>query len=202
MPESKYDTLAMPVEHEIKVKRSRFIARATPVESRKAAEAFVASIRKQHHDATHNCFAYRIKQDNNDVTRFYDDGEPSGTAGKPILQAILGRELTGVVVVVTRYFGGIKLGTGGLIRAYGDAAAETLDRAPIRTVVRTDRILVEYAYEWSNAVHKTLEQTEARVKSSEYGTTVKQEIWVRKDQTDLFIATLTDRCAGNIHIEV
>ncbi len=202
MPELTYHTVAMPVEHEIKIKRSRFIGRATPVESREAAEAFVASVRKQYHDATHNCFAYRVEQQDRDVIRFNDDGEPSGTAGKPILQAIQGRELTGVVVVVTRYFGGIKLGTGGLIRAYGDAAAETLDRAPIRTVVRTDRILVEYAYEWSNAVHKTLEQTEARVGSSQYGSTVKQEIWVRKDQTDLFITMLTDRCAGNIHVEV
>jgi uncharacterized YigZ family protein len=124
-------TLAGPAHFAQDVRKSRFLANATSVATSEAAIAFVTAV--AHADATHNCWAYRIGQQ----YRFNDDGEPAGTAGKPILQAIDGQGLDEVVVVVTRWFGGIKLGAGGLMRAYGGAAAECLRNAVRRPLIET-----------------------------------------------------------------
>src|SRR3954447_7594427 len=118
------DTLAQPVSHTLEVKHSRFIAHAAPIDGAAAALAFLQQVAVA--DATHNCWAYRHGQD----YRSSDDGEPAGTAGRPILAAIDGQGFDRVMVVVTRWFGGIKLGAGGLVRAYGGAAAECLRTAP------------------------------------------------------------------------
>jgi uncharacterized YigZ family protein len=124
-------TLAAPAQFGQDVRKSRFLANATNVAAPDAAFAFVAAA--AHADATHNCWAYRIGQQ----YRFNDDGEPAGTAGKPILQAIDSQRLDQVVVVVTRWFGGIKLGAGGLMRAYGGVAAECLRNAIRRQLIET-----------------------------------------------------------------
>ena len=116
-------TLAQPCRHQEEIRKSRFLALAAPAESTEQALAFVREAGDP--TATHNCWAWRIGQD----YRFNDDGEPGGTAGRPILQAIEGQAMDRVVVVVTRWFGGIKLGAGGLVRAYGGTAAECLRRA-------------------------------------------------------------------------
>ena len=124
-------TLAAPAHFAQDVRKSRFLANASSVTMADAAIAFVTAV--AHADATHNCWAYRIGQQ----YRFNDDGEPAGSAGKPILQAIDGQGLDEVVVVVTRWFGGIKLGAGGLMRAYGGAAAECLRNAARRPLIET-----------------------------------------------------------------
>lgn len=124
-------TLAAPGRLAQEIRKSRFLANASSVATPSAALAFVDAV--AHADATHNCWAYRTGQQ----YRFNDDGEPSGTAGKPILQAIDGQGLDDVVVVVTRWFGGIKLGAGGLMRAYGGCAAECLRGAAKRELVQT-----------------------------------------------------------------
>ena len=116
-------TLAQPCRHQEDIRKSRFLALAAPVASPEQALAFVHEASEP--AATHNCWAYRIGQD----YRFNDDGEPGGTAGRPILQAIDGQDMDRVAVVVTRWYGGIKLGAGGLVRAYGGTAAECLRRA-------------------------------------------------------------------------
>lgn len=118
-------TLAEPVQAEIIEKKSRFIGYAAPVESEEAAQAFLQEIRTKHRDATHNCYAYQVGE-HNQYQRSSDDGEPSGTAGRPILEVIKGSGLANVIVVVTRYFGGTLLGTGGLVRAYSATAAAAL----------------------------------------------------------------------------
>mgnify|MGYP003774620885 CR=1 FL=1 len=123
------DTLAGPVDLAQEVKKSRFLARATPVATPAEALAFLERIADP--QATHNCWAYRIGAQ----YRFSDDGEPGGTAGRPILQAIDGQGFDQVMVVVTRWFGGIKLGAGGLVRAYGGCAAECLRTAARRPLV-------------------------------------------------------------------
>jgi len=126
-------TLAQPCRHQEEIRKSRFLAQAAPVESTEQALAFVREVGDP--TATHNCWAYRIGQD----YRFNDDGEPGGTAGRPILQAIEGQAMDRVAVVVTRWFGGIKLGAGGLVRAYGGTAAECLrlaGRVPIVAMAR------------------------------------------------------------------
>jgi uncharacterized YigZ family protein len=122
-------TLAAAARFELEVRRSRFVAHAAPVDGVDRAVAFIES--QSDRSATHNCWAWRVGQQ----YRFNDDGEPSGPAGKPILQAMDGQELDGVVVLVTRWFGGIKLGAGGLMRAYGGCAAECLRAAPRRVLV-------------------------------------------------------------------
>ena len=144
------DTLAGPAEAMLEVKKSRHLARAEPVDSPEAALAFIARISVP--EATHNCWAYRIGA----AYRFSDDGEPAGTAGKPILAAIDGQGLDGVVVVVTRWFGGIKLGAGGLVRAYGGAAAEALRNAPRKAIVRWEALDVAVGFPHVQALHAAL----------------------------------------------
>lgn len=122
-----YKSVKQCSEAEYTVNRSRFIGRCFPVESEEAALCLLGDIRKKHWDATHNCFAYRIGE--NAAARFSDDGEPGGTAGKPIMDVLTGRELTNVLCVVTRYFGGILLGAGGLVRAYSKSAADAVTKA-------------------------------------------------------------------------
>lgn len=126
-------TLSATASHSVDIRKSRFVAQASPIESASQAMAYVQQLSDV--SATHNCWAYRIGQD----YRFNDDGEPGGTAGRPILQAIEGQAMDGVVVVVTRWYGGIKLGAGGLARAYGGTAAECLrlaDRVPLVAMAR------------------------------------------------------------------
>ncbi|MBP1851722.1 IMPACT family protein [Rhizobium halophytocola] len=134
------ETLKAPAGFEQTVKKSRFLASAAPIVSEDEARAFLES--HCENGANHNCWAYRIGQ----TYRFNDDGEPSGTAGKPILQAIDGQDLDGVVVVVTRWFGGILLGSGGLMRAYGGTAASCLRAAPRRQIILTTRRWVSVAF--------------------------------------------------------
>ena len=122
-----YKSVKQCSEAEYTVNRSRFIGRCFPVESEEAALCLLGDIRKKHWDATHNCFSYRIGE--NAAARFSDDGEPGGTAGKPIMDVLTGRGLTNVLCVVTRYFGGILLGAGGLVRAYSKSAADAVTKA-------------------------------------------------------------------------
>jgi uncharacterized YigZ family protein len=130
------DTLAAPAQHTLKVKHSRFLAQAVPIDAVEAAQR--ALLRLSDTDATHNCWAWRF----GDEYRSNDDGEPAGTAGRPILAAIDGQGVDRVLVVVTRWYGGVKLGAGGLVRAYGGAAAECLRLAERRPLIRTAELLV------------------------------------------------------------
>lgn len=130
---------------EIVEKKSRFIASVQPIDSEEEAISFIEQIRKKYWDATHNCYAYVVGK-RNEVQRCSDDGEPSGTAGKPILEVILGQEVHNAVVVVTRYFGGTLLGTGGLVRAYTNATIEGLKQCVIveKKAGRKVRIVTDY----------------------------------------------------------
>jgi uncharacterized YigZ family protein len=144
------DTLAAPASHALEVKHSRFLARAAPVDGAEDALRFLADVADP--DATHNCWAYRIGQD----YRSSDDGEPAGTAGRPILAAIDGQGFDRVMVVVTRWFGGVKLGAGGLVRAYGGAAAECLRTASRRPLVMLREVELRAPFDDLGAVHAAL----------------------------------------------
>lgn len=146
------DTLAARAAHALEVKHSRFIVHAAPVTAPEGALAFLAEVADP--AATHNCWAYRIGT----LYRFSDDGEPAGTAGRPILAAIGGQGYDQVVAVVTRWFGGIKLGAGGLVRAYGGAAAECLRLAPRQPLIAYCEVALGYPFEATGAVHATLAQ--------------------------------------------
>jgi uncharacterized YigZ family protein len=148
-------TLAAPAEAQTRVKASVFLALAAPVETEEAARAVLAAREKEHWDASHHCSAWRLRSG---ASRASDAGEPSGSAGAPILAAIEGAGLTDVMVVVTRWFGGTKLGVGGLVRAYGDAAAEALAAAPRRVGTRAARLRVRYPYAHTAAVMRALER--------------------------------------------
>ena len=129
-----YLVLDKPVISEIKIKGSRFLAEAIPVSSVEEADAALLAIKKRDYDATHHCSAYRIGSDGN-TFRYNDDGEPNSSAGLPIYRQIEGRNLTNALVVVIRYYGGTKLGTGGLVRAYGEAASLALDAATVKEII-------------------------------------------------------------------
>jgi uncharacterized YigZ family protein len=144
------DTLAAPADFALEVKHSRFLAQAAPVASAADAQAFVAATGDP--DATHNCWAWRV----GDAYRSSDDGEPAGTAGRPILAAIDGQGCDRVAVVVTRWYGGIKLGAGGLVRAYGGAAAECLRRATRVPIVAMRELDVRAGFDDLGAVHAAL----------------------------------------------
>lgn len=154
------ETLLQPVCFDLEVKKSLFRCQAAPVESPDQALAFLQAV--QDRDATHNCWAYRIGQQ----YRFSDDGEPGGTAGRPILAAIDGQGLDGVMAVVTRWFGGIKLGAGGLVRAYSGAAAECLRTAARRSVIVRRIYRLHCKFEHLGAIHLALQQAGA-VKAGE-----------------------------------
>ncbi len=154
----------------ITVKGSKFISTIVPVLSKEEAEVKYLAIKKKYYDATHNCFAYRIDAQ---TFRFSDDGEPSGTAGRPILQVLEGSGLWEVLCVVTRYFGGTKLGTGGLIRAYSEAAKQALKNVTIKEKVRLKSLKVQVDYAHEKFVFRLLSEFEGRVIKSNYA----QGVW-------------------------
>jgi len=150
----RYRTVKQYGETEIVIQKSRFIAYVNRVESEEEATAFVQEIARRNWDATHNCYAWVVGH-GGEVQRSSDDGEPAGTAGRPILEVIRARELVDTAVVVTRYFGGIKLGTGGLVRAYSQSASAGLDAAGtvIRQLHRAMEVTLDYS--WMGKVEHT-----------------------------------------------
>lgn len=141
----QYKTVYKQAEAEIVEKKSRFIATVRPIASEEEAKTFIEGLKKKYWNANHNCFAYQVGE-NNDIQRFSDDGEPNGTAGKPILDVLKGEDIKNTVIVVTRYFGGTLLGTGGLVRAYGKSAKEGLLSARIMEKELYKKVSVKVDY--------------------------------------------------------
>ncbi|MDN4473011.1 YigZ family protein [Demequina zhanjiangensis] len=150
-------TIASPVEHSLEIKKSVFLAHLEPVGSMEEADAVIAAIRKEHWDARHHCTAL-ILGDNADRQRSNDDGEPAGTAGVPMLEVLRHRQVTDLVAVVTRWFGGTLLGAGGLVRAYGSAVSEALDRATVVERVPLTRCVMEVPHADAGRVLSFLHQ--------------------------------------------
>lgn len=176
MEHSPYTTIEHPATAELTVERSRFIGHCREVATEAEAKAFIAQIREEHSQANHNCYAYRIGPSGNPLEYFNDHGEPSGTAGKPILGAIQRLNLTNVVVVVTRYFGGKKLGVRGLIEAYGQTATLVLNEAGAVVRVPKFKATLVYNYSEHSLVLHRLQQVEAEVVNTEYTEVVTLEI--------------------------
>ncbi|MDQ7312854.1 MULTISPECIES: YigZ family protein [unclassified Stenotrophomonas] len=190
------DTLAQPVNHALEVKHSRFITQAAPIDGAAAAMAFLQQVAVT--DATHNCWAYRHGQD----YRSSDDGEPAGTAGRPILAAIDGQGFDRVMVVVTRWFGGIKLGAGGLVRAYGGAAAECLRTAPRLPLVALARLQLLAGFEDLGTLHATLPAFSAEKRDEQFDANgVCLRIELPADQVDALKIRLRDATRDRIRIE-
>jgi len=200
MTEDSYTTLKGMTSSEIKVKGSRFIGYATTAGDKQEAESFIGEISRKHHDATHNCFVYRIGIGDRAIFRYSDDGEPSGTAGKPILEAIDGRELTHIVCVVTRYFGGTKRGTGGLARAYGECAAKTLDRGDKIKKYITQPLRIVYEYDLTGVVMGLVSDYDCKIESTHYKTDTEMTLSVRLSLLERFRQALIDATAGKVKI--
>ena len=156
-------TLVEPFSAEQTIKKSLFITHVAPITTAQEALDFFAT--KHQPEATHNCWAFKLEQS----YRFNDDGEPGGTAGRPILQAIEGQELVNVAVLVIRYFGGIKLGTGGLIRAYGGSAAKCLQQAPRQEIIPTTQIICEASFPDMAILRSRLLRPEVSVLAEDFG---------------------------------
>jgi uncharacterized YigZ family protein len=188
-------TLTGEVTHEAVVKHSRFIAHAAPVANEDEARAFLERIGDP--DANHNCWAFKA----GDQYRFDDDGEPGGTAGRPILQAIEGQEMDRVVVVVTRHFGGVKLGTGGLVRAYGGTAAEALRIAPSRPLIRKVRLRISLPFDCINAAHQAMDSFKATKLDETFNSEgVTLMVTVPETQREAFAENLRDLARGQVRI--
>lgn len=162
-------------EDEIVEKKSRFIAAVEPVESEEDALAFIEAVRKKHWDARHHCFAYVIG-DRNELARCSDDGEPQGTAGRPMLDVLLNEGIHNVVVVVTRYFGGVLLGTGGLVRAYSGAVKAGLASSVIITRMNGIKLEICTDYAGLGKIQYILGQRGIRILNSEYTDAVRLEV--------------------------
>lgn len=186
-----YRSIAAPAEGLFKDQGSRFIAEAWPVESEQEVKAIVDAARKQYHDARHHCYAYRLGYQG-DRFRANDDGEPSGSAGRPILGQIDARGLSDVLVVVTRYFGGIKLGIPGLIRAYKSATADALDRAEIVEKIAARPFRIQFGYLAMNAVMKVLKDMKLPQTDQDFGERCTLCTRVRLAKVDDFLAAMQD----------
>ncbi len=182
------------------IERSRFIANCVHAESEEEARAFVEKIRAEHPLATHNCFAF-VADDAGNLLRFSDDGEPQGTAGMPILEVLRGKKLMQTAVVVTRYFGGIKLGAGGLVRAYSSAAAEALAGADIREYRLCRELRAEVGYDAYDALRKFLDRAPCFVRDTEYTGSVAVKIAVAEEEKGAFSASLIDNMAGKVLLQ-
>jgi len=181
---------------EYEVKKSVFIAHVKHVESEESAREFVQQVRKKYFDATHNCSAWILGEGGN-LQKSNDDGEPGGTAGNPILETIKKNDLTNAAVVVTRYFGGIKLGAGGLIRAYSHTASLGLNAAKIIRMTPFQRIALTLEYNFLAQVENFLRKKNIAVESSDYTDVVTLNILILPAQVDDFITELTDLTAAN-----
>lgn len=186
-----YRTVKAASQIALKREGSRFIGEAFPVTDREAAEAQIEAVQAREPQATHWCTAYRVGRAGN-VFRYNDDGEPSGTAGQPILRHIDGRDLTNTLVVVTRYYGGTNLGTGGLIRAYGDAADRALAAAPlVERTIRTP-VRIRYAYDDTAAAQRLLQRFDAPVRNSTYTDVTEHTVHVPRSKVDAFLTAFTN----------
>lgn len=191
-----YRTLLSSAEETVFIKKSKFIGYASPVASEEEALSFIATLQKKHWDANHNCYAY-VLGPHQEIQKASDDGEPSGTAGKPILEVIKKEELHDVVVVVTRYFGGILLGAGGLIRAYSSTAAAGLHAAQIVTRQLFQEIAIEIDYSWLGKVENEIHSVETwHIDRIDYLERVTVYALVPVDDTEAFHKRLINATNG------
>ncbi|MFE5732105.1 YigZ family protein [Streptomyces sp. NPDC056528] len=199
--QEQYRTPAREGVHETEINRSRFLCALAPVADEREAQEFVARIRAEHPTATHNCFAYVLGADAS-VQRAGDDGEPSGTAGVPMLQMLLRRETRYVAAVVTRYYGGVKLGAGGLIRAYGGVVGEALDALGTVTRQRFRLATVTVDHQRAGKLENDLRTTGRAVRDVRYADAVTIEIGLPDADVEAFRAWLADATAGTAAFEL
>lgn len=200
--EQRYPIPAAETRIEMQVLNSRFIATAAPVFSVDQAKAFVARIRHEFSDASHNVPVYLVGHGASVVAHSSDDGEPSGTAGRPALAVLRGSGLGDIAVVVTRYFGGTKLGTGGLVRAYSDAVRAVIEVLPRAEKVATHRVLIATPYSFFERVRLAIEEHQGQVLEEDFGADVMVTARFAVEHVAAFQATLQEMSHGALEAEI
>ena len=197
-----YLTIKDSTLHKITRKKSRFIALLSPASSHEDVQQQIEAIRKSYHDATHHCSAFRLLIDDIVVEASSDDGEPSGSAGLPMLHQLAGKELCNILAVVVRYYGGTKLGVGGLVRAYSDAVSEALDQTVIVTQTMRAHITIRFPVEVNSSVMSTVHRFSAHIENLVYEEPVRIEVTLPPSQVETFRAVLTEATGARTKLEV
>ena len=192
-----YITVMREAADEVIINKSRFIGYAAPCETEEEALAFLKRIREKHRDATHNCYAYIIGQ-NAGIMRYSDDGEPGGTAGMPIIEVMKAQGVVNACVVVTRYFGGVLLGAGGLVRAYTQGCVVALKAAEVVTMEPSCRVLYEVAYPLWDRVQHLLKSLPVKLEDTEFAASVTFRLLMRSQDRDQVTAELTRLTDGRL----
>ena len=193
-----YNVIKENGESEIVVTKSRFIGNLVSVSSASEAEEFINSIRKKFNDARHNCWAYIVMDGDMIINKCSDDGEPSGTAGRPILSIMEGAGLVNAVCTVTRYFGGVLLGTGGLVRAYSDAASQALENADVSPIRRGQYITFTCEYQDEGGIRRLLESEDFAITDSGYTDKVTITVLGPEEKADNLMGRITDMTGGRV----
>ena len=191
---NSYKTIKQPAREEYVINKSRFIGHACPCQTEEQALAFLKRIREEYRDATHNCYAYVIGE-NAGIMRYSDDGEPGGTAGLPMMEVLKARGVVNLCVVVTRYFGGILLGAGGLVRAYSHSCALALDAAQVSIMELTQRVLFDVPYPLWDKFSYALQSLPCILERSEFQSSVDATLLIRASDLERVtqqIAALSD----------
>jgi uncharacterized YigZ family protein len=197
-----FRTVYERAEKEIVINKSRFIGHVKPVTSEEEAQAFVEEIKKKHRTATHNVPVYLLGEDHS-IQKYSDDGEPSGTAGVPILNMLKNEGITDVAIVITRYFGGVKLGTGGLVRAYTQSAKEALEVAKVIEMVNYELVQVNLEYNQHGKIQHFLDNNDQYLlKDTLYTDKVSVLIYSKAEDTHTLMGKITDICNEDGHATV
>lgn len=194
-----YLTIQSDGKHEIIIEKSRFICHIMRVTTESEAQTFIQTIKKEHRDATHNCSAYIIGE-NDQFQKAHDDGEPSGTAGVPMLEVLKKKKLKNIAVVVTRYFGGTKLGAGGLVRSYGSAVSETIQTIGIVECTLATIIKCSFAYSLVGKIENALEQKNYQINDKEFTDKVVFHVFVDNDDIPHFRKWITEMANGQLEL--
>ena len=196
----EYKTISERCEARFVEKKSEFIGYLSPVKTEEEAVAFINEIRAMHRKATHNCYAYILRE--NSTARHSDDGEPSGTAGVPIYEVLRKEELCDVACVVTRYFGGIMLGAGGLVRAYTRGAKDAVDAAKIKVMAEAAKAEITVDYSLYGRLPQIFAEFDARTESEDFADTVKVTVFVRWELAEKLKEKLIDSCNGKVVVDI
>ena len=195
----EYKTIARHCEARFIEKKSEFIGYLCPVQTEEQAVAFIEEIRAMHRKATHNCYAYILRENN--AARHSDDGEPGGTAGVPIYEVLRKEGLTDVCCVVTRYFGGVLLGAGGLVRAYTKGAKDAVDAAQIKCMAEAVKLAVTVDYGLYGRLAQVFADFDARVEDERFADNVRIVLHIRAENSQKLTDKLVDVCNGAVSVE-
>jgi len=193
-----YFTVGSPAESEIKIKGSRFIGRIFNCRTAIEANEILARIRKEFYDATHNCYAWKTGMGNTTVFKYSDDGEPSGTAGRPIYDQLEGHDLTDVIIIVTRYYGGTKLGTGGLTHAYSNSASDVIKTAGVVERFITEQFVIHLDFPDYNQVERLIRNEGAVITESDFSSRIRLSVEIRRSRLDILKEKLVDLTSGRV----